>query len=103
MLLVVLGSMTKERFKITNPNKVACQVAVSVRPREAVPKVCYLTFHKCVQIFVKLFVLSDATQGVSVEFPFDVEPKKIVIPSHDSQFVTVAFAPQAMQRLVLLE
>lgn len=40
-------------------------------------------------------------QGATVEFPFDVEPKKLTIPSHDSQFVTVTFSPSSMQMYVI--
>jgi hypothetical protein len=52
--VVVLGAVIKERFKITNPNKVACQVAIGVRPREVAPKV---QDYFCIIIFVFLNLL----------------------------------------------
>ncbi|KAI9002678.1 hypothetical protein BC832DRAFT_104056 [Gaertneriomyces semiglobifer] len=66
------GHQTQARFKLSNPFKVPCEVVVATRPRTK-------------------------TRNDAAEFAFDVEPKRLTIPSHESRYVTVVFQPTSIQ------
>ncbi|KAJ3115022.1 hypothetical protein HDU96_001327 [Phlyctochytrium bullatum] len=66
------GQQAQVRFKISNPYKVPCDVAVATKPRSR-------------------------TKSDAADFAFDVEPKKLVIPSHEHRYITVSFHPTSIQ------
>ncbi|KAI8803400.1 hypothetical protein BJ742DRAFT_498091 [Cladochytrium replicatum] len=66
------GNQVSARFKISNPFKVTCDVLINTKPRTRVK--------------------SDL-----VDFAFDVEPKRLVIPSHEHRYVVVSFHPMSIQ------
>ncbi|KAJ3305286.1 hypothetical protein HDV03_001884, partial [Kappamyces sp. JEL0829] len=66
------GQQVQVHFKISNPFKVGCEVAVTAKPR------------------------GKSKSEVS-DFAFDVEPKKLTIPSHEHRYVTVMFHPTSIQ------
>ena len=69
---VIVGHKVKARFKITNPNKVSCDVVMNVKP------VSNKQMHKIVDIY-------------------DVEPQRASIKPHSSIFAVVSFQPPSMQ------
>ncbi|KAJ3337455.1 hypothetical protein HDU93_001049, partial [Gonapodya sp. JEL0774] len=69
---ILVGQTTLAQFKIANPGKIAADVSISVHP---------------------ISRLKD-----SAELPFDVEPQKLTIPSHDTRFVNVSFHPTSIQQ-----
>ncbi|KAJ1558923.1 hypothetical protein HK096_003058, partial [Nowakowskiella sp. JEL0078] len=66
------GQQAHVRFKISNPFKVPSEISLSTRPRSK----------------TKL----DAT-----DFAFDVEPKRLTIPSHEHRYISVSFHPNSIQ------
>ncbi|KAJ3332957.1 hypothetical protein HDU76_012454, partial [Blyttiomyces sp. JEL0837] len=66
------GQQAVVRFKMSNPYKVPCDVSLSTRPRSR-------------------------TKSDAVDFAFDLEPKKMTIPSHEYRYVTVYFHPTSIQ------
>jgi hydrocephalus-inducing protein len=66
------GQQAQVRFKISNPYKVPCDINISTKPRSR-------------------------TKSDAADFAFDVEPKKITIPSHEYRYVTVSFHPMLIQ------
>ena len=76
----MVGREVSERFKLTNPFKVPCTVALEVSPRAPAGAAA---------------AGKDAAGGG--EMPFDIEPKKLTIPPHEHRYVTCFFTPQSMQ------
>lgn len=66
------GQQAQVRFKISNPCKISCDVSLSTRPRSK-------------------------TKSDAADFAFDLEPKKMTIPSHEYRYVTVFFHPTSIQ------
>ncbi|KAI8854495.1 hypothetical protein BC829DRAFT_439199 [Chytridium lagenaria] len=66
------GQQAQVRFKVSNPCKVPCDVAVATKPRSR-------------------------TKSDAADFAFDVEPKKLVIPSHEHRYINVTFHPTSIQ------
>ncbi|KAJ3184326.1 hypothetical protein HK101_009853, partial [Irineochytrium annulatum] len=66
------GQQAQVRYKISNPFKVPCDVAIATRPRSR-------------------------TKSDAADFAFDIEPKKLTIPSHEHRYVTVSFHPTSIQ------
>jgi adenylate kinase family enzyme len=66
------GQQAQVQFKISNPFKVTCDVVFSTRPR-------------------------GKSKSDSSDFAFDVEPKRLTIPSHEHRYVTVSFHPSSIQ------
>jgi hypothetical protein len=66
------GQQAQVQFKISNPFKVTCDVIFSTRPR-------------------------GKSKSDSSDFAFDVEPKRLTIPSHEHRYVTVSFHPSSIQ------
>jgi adenylate kinase family enzyme len=66
------GQQAQVRFKISNPFKVPCDVLLSTKPRSR-------------------------TKSDAADFAFDVEPKKLSIPSHEYRYVVVSFHPTSIQ------
>nr|KAJ3422703.1 hypothetical protein HK105_006819 [Polyrhizophydium stewartii] len=66
------GQQVPVQFKISNPFKVACDIAFSTKPRSK-------------------------SKSDSSDFAFDVEPKKLTIPSHEYKCITVTFHPTSIQ------
>jgi hypothetical protein len=66
------GEQGHVQFKISNPFKVACDVVLVAKPR-------------------------GKTKTEAVDFAFDVEPKKLSIPSHEHRYVSVSFHPSSIQ------
>ncbi|ORY39534.1 hypothetical protein BCR33DRAFT_853320, partial [Rhizoclosmatium globosum] len=66
------GQQAQVRFKISNPYKVPCDVAIVTKPRSR-------------------------TKSDAADFAFDVEPKKLTIPSHEYRYVTASFHPTSIQ------
>jgi hypothetical protein len=69
----LVGHQIQSRFKISNPFKVPCEVTVACKPR------------------------SKSSKGDSFDMAFDVEPKKLTIPSHEYSYAAVTFHPTLMQ------
>eukprot|EP00898_Chlorokybus_atmophyticus_P005824 jgi/Chlat1/6242/Chrsp44S05765 len=59
-------------LKLTNPNKVATTVECSLKPKQP-------------------------SDGKPQDFPMDVQPRKVEIPPHEHRYVTLSFAPTAIQ------
>ncbi|KAJ3142605.1 hypothetical protein HK100_000034 [Physocladia obscura] len=70
------GHQAQVRFKISNPFKVPCDVSIVTRPRSRTK--------------------SDAFP-IAADFAFDVEPKKMTLPSHEYRYITVFFHPTSIQ------
>eukprot|EP00731_Ephydatia_muelleri_P026704 Em0018g804a len=69
---VIVGQSAKARFKISNPNKIPCDVNILVK--------------------------SSSVQKVKGAADiFEVEPSKVNIPSHSHVYAVVTFRPTAMQ------
>ncbi|KAJ3215867.1 hypothetical protein HDU67_010224 [Dinochytrium kinnereticum] len=66
------GQQAQVRFKISNPYKVPCDVAIATKPRSR-------------------------TKSDAADFAFDVEPKKLVIPSHEHRYINITFHPTSIQ------
>ncbi|KAJ3287536.1 hypothetical protein HK104_008544 [Borealophlyctis nickersoniae] len=66
------GQQAQVRFKIANPYKIPCDVTLSTRPRSK-------------------------TKSDAADFAFDLDPKKLSIPSHEHRYVTVSFHPTSIQ------
>ncbi|KAJ3106206.1 hypothetical protein HDU97_006839 [Phlyctochytrium planicorne] len=66
------GQQAQVRFKISNPCKVPCDVSIATKPRSR-------------------------TKSDAADFAFDVEPKKLVIPSHEHRYINVTFHPTSIQ------
>ncbi|KAJ3270503.1 hypothetical protein HDV01_007759 [Terramyces sp. JEL0728] len=66
------GQQIQVHFKISNPFKVSCDVAIATKPR-------------------------GKSKTEASDFAFDVEPKKLIIPSHEHRYVTVSFHPTSIQ------
>ncbi|XP_068116429.1 hydrocephalus-inducing protein homolog [Hyperolius riggenbachi] len=69
---VIVGQTSCARFKIINPGKVPCDVALSVRPMSS-------------------------KSTARINDIFDIQPSRMMIPSHSHSFVSVSFTPQSMQ------
>ncbi|XP_057292027.1 hydrocephalus-inducing protein-like [Hydractinia symbiolongicarpus] len=69
---VIVGHKAKARFKITNPNKVPCDVVINAKPIS----------NKLVNR------ISDI---------FDVQPSRASVQAHSSVFATLTFQPSSMQ------
>lgn len=69
------GQQIQAHFKIMNPFKIPCDVVFSTKSR-------------------------GKGKGESSEFAFDVEPKRLTIPSHEYRYVTVSFHPTTIQSYV---
>eukprot|EP00759_Apiculatamorpha_spiralis_P009318 PhF_6_TR15973/c0_g1_i1/m.24996/K17570/HYDIN; hydrocephalus-inducing protein len=72
--VVISGKRVSERFRITNPNKVACTVHITIQPR------------------------GDAQDAKSAADAFDIQGQKtdggkITIPPHEHKYVVVGFTP----------
>ncbi|KAI9203105.1 uncharacterized protein BJ171DRAFT_600257 [Polychytrium aggregatum] len=65
-------SQGQARFKIINPYKITCDVSLATKPRSK-------------------------TKSDTADFAFDVDPKKLTIPSHEYRYVTVSFHPTLIQ------
>jgi len=70
---LLTGLHSQARFKISNPYKIPCDVSLSLKPR------------------------GKSSKGDSSEFPFELEPKKINIPSYEYKYITVTFHPTSIQ------
>lgn len=68
------GQQAQARFRISNPYKVPCEVAISTKPRNRA-----------------------ATKTDVSDYAFDVEPKHLSIPSHEHRYVVVTFNPTSIQ------
>ncbi|KAJ3029566.1 UNVERIFIED_CONTAM: hypothetical protein HDU68_011780 [Siphonaria sp. JEL0065] len=66
------GQQAQVRFKITNPYKVPCDISIATKPRSR-------------------------TKTDAADFAFDVEPKKLTIPSHEYRYITASFHPTSIQ------
>ncbi|KAJ3408149.1 hypothetical protein HDU80_006663 [Chytriomyces hyalinus] len=66
------GHQAQVRFKISNPFKVPCDVSISTKPRTR-------------------------TKLDAVDFAFDVEPKRLTVPSHEYRYITAYFHPTSIQ------
>ncbi|KAJ3416712.1 hypothetical protein HDV05_000542 [Chytridiales sp. JEL 0842] len=66
------GQQAQVRFKISNPYKIPCDVSLSTKPRSR-------------------------TKSDAADFAFDVEPKKLSIPSHEYRYVVISFHPTSIQ------
>jgi hypothetical protein len=66
------GQQTQVQFKISNPFKVPCDVTLSTKSR-------------------------GKAKTEASDFAFDVEPKKLSIPSHEHRYVSVSFHPTSIQ------
>ncbi|KAJ3260794.1 hypothetical protein HK103_007357 [Boothiomyces macroporosus] len=66
------GQQVQVHFKISNPFKVSCEVSCVTKPR-------------------------GKSKTEAIDFAFDVEPKKLVIPSHEHRYVAVSFHPTSIQ------
>ncbi|KAI8900319.1 hypothetical protein BC833DRAFT_523632 [Globomyces pollinis-pini] len=66
------GQQVQVHFKISNPFKVPCDVSFFTKPR-------------------------GKTKSEASDFSFDVEPKKLTIPSHEHRYVAVSFHPTTIQ------
>lgn len=69
---VIVGHKAKARFKISNVNKVPCDVVFTVKP----------------------VVLKGMAKNQDV---FEVEPQRALIANHSSVYATVTFTPPSMQ------
>ncbi|KAI8909684.1 hypothetical protein EDD86DRAFT_206048, partial [Gorgonomyces haynaldii] len=69
------GNQAQVHFKISNPFKVSCDVNLSAKPR-------------------------GKSKDDRNDFAFDVEPKKLSIPSHEYRYITVSFHPTYIQSYV---
>ncbi|ORX48158.1 hypothetical protein BCR36DRAFT_329786 [Piromyces finnis] len=70
---LLTGLHSQARFKISNPYKIPCDVSLSLKPR------------------------GKSSKNDSSEFPFELEPKKINIPSYEYKYVTITFHPTSIQ------
>eukprot|EP00833_Pecoramyces_ruminatium_P007172 jgi/Orpsp1_1/1181204/evm.model.c7180000076296.1 len=70
---LLTGLHSQARFKISNPYKIPCDVTLSLKPR------------------------GKSNKNDSYEFPFELEPKKINIPSYEYKYITVTFHPTSIQ------
>lgn len=68
---IILGESVSQRFKISNTNKIPCNVSLSIRPK--------------------------LEKEGSEKFAFEVQPASMVIPTHEYRFVTVYFNPDGIQ------
>ncbi|KAJ3036631.1 hypothetical protein HDV00_002527 [Rhizophlyctis rosea] len=66
------GHQAQARFKISNPYKIPCDVTLTTRPRSK-------------------------TKVDAADFAFDLDLKKLSIPSHEHRYVTAYFHPTAIQ------
>ncbi|KAJ3047832.1 hypothetical protein HK097_011139 [Rhizophlyctis rosea] len=66
------GHQAQARFKISNPYKIPCDVTLTTRPRSK-------------------------TKVDAADFAFDLDIKKLSIPSHEHRYVTAFFHPTAIQ------
>ncbi|KAI9141433.1 hypothetical protein BKA69DRAFT_1166800 [Paraphysoderma sedebokerense] len=66
----VVGQQVQARFKISNPLKISCEVSLSVKPR---------------------------MRMTAQDFAFEIEPKKMILLSHEAQYATVTFHPSSIQ------
>ena len=66
------GQQVQVHFKISNPFKITCDVSLSTKPR-------------------------GKTKTDTNDFAFDVEPKRLTIPSHEYRYITVSFHPTSIQ------
>ncbi|ESO91099.1 hypothetical protein LOTGIDRAFT_122343, partial [Lottia gigantea] len=69
---VIVGRKAKARFKISNHNKVPCDVVFSLKPMSG----------------------KGALKQVEV---FEVEPSRTQVPNHSHMYVTITFTPPSMQ------
>ncbi|XJO77830.1 hypothetical protein BDV3_002359 [Batrachochytrium dendrobatidis] len=68
----LVGQQVTVNFKISNPFKVPCDISLSTKPR-------------------------GKSRTDSSDFAFDVETKKLTIPSHEYRYVSVIFHPASIQ------
>lgn len=68
------GSQDPARFRITNPNPIACDVKFEVKP-----------------------TVAPTGKEVPV-LPFELSSKELHIPAHEYRYIKVRFSPQALQR-----
>lgn len=69
---VIVGHKARARFKISNVNKVPCDVVMSLKP----------------------IIMKGMTKHLDV---FEIEPPKALIPNHGHVYATVTFTPPSMQ------
>jgi len=70
---LLTGLHSQARFKISNPYKIPCDVTLSLKPR------------------------GKSSKNDTFEFPFELEPKKVNIPSYEYKYITVTFHPTSIQ------
>ncbi|XP_068693384.1 hydrocephalus-inducing protein homolog [Montipora foliosa] len=68
----IVGRKAKARFKISNPNKVPCDLALSVKPQSMKPSA---RWHDV----------------------YEIDPQRASIPAHSFVYATVSFVPPSMQ------
>ncbi|KAJ3206444.1 hypothetical protein HDU82_004517 [Entophlyctis luteolus] len=66
------GHQAQVRFKISNPYKVPCDISVITKPRSK-------------------------TKSDAADFAFEVDPKRLTIPSHEYRYITAFFHPTSIQ------
>jgi len=81
---VLVGRSNVQRFRITNPNRVPCDVSFDVTTDQPDPKAKNS---------------APAPDGTGTEFEIIDPPEgEVHIPTHESRFVTVQYKPAGMQR-----
>ena len=67
----LVGQQIQTHLKLTNPFKVPCDISLTVKPR---------------------------VKGKLDDFAFDIEPKKLIILSNETKYITVSFHPSSIQQ-----
>ncbi|KAK2958778.1 putative hydrocephalus-inducing like protein [Blattamonas nauphoetae] len=94
---LIVGKTSSQRFKLTNPNKIPCDVSMFVVSKQIGVEPAQTQAKPQAGKPAPAAAQSSQQESTYLETGFEVEPKRTTIPPHGTQIVTCTFIPTEMR------